>query len=243
MLPKHGKIECRLCFSATDGSVRKLNAGWKMVNDPGAWGGGLSPSYLVLGFSKGATQAGIYESGRFEDVAFAGMRPRLTEALRTMGALSGRETSDEKISDRSSNIAFGSLIRCSVSRIDKIKTARAGREVYACTGPLITRAFKEIPEVINSCTRKFLTDLPRSIKAVFLLGNTDSYVANCQSVLLGLFPANFRQINPMAVAADSRIWIHIAHPSGLNGHFKTWLNGSDGTGLKRLLAKAAAAEA
>jgi hypothetical protein len=44
----------------------------------------------------------------------------------------------------------------------------------------------------------------------------------------------------MAVVADGRIWIHIAHPSGLNGHFKTWLNGSAGPGLKRLQAKAAA---
>ncbi len=240
MLPKHGKIECRLCFSSSDASVHKLNSNWKMVNDPGAWGGGDCPDYLVLGFSMGATLAGIYESSRFEDVAFAGMRPRLTEALRAIGALSSRETSDEKISDQYSNISFGSLIRCSVSRIDIIATAKAGREVYACTGPLITKSFKEIPEVISICTRKFLADLPRSIQAVFLLGNTDSYVTSCQSVLRGLFPTDFRQVNPMAVVADGRIWIHIAHPSGLNGHFKTWLNGSAGPGLKRLQAKAAA---
>lgn len=243
MLPKHGKIKCRLCFGSSDTSVRKLNSNWKIVNDPGAWGGGDCPDYLVLGFSKGATQAGIYESSRFEDVAFAGMRPRLTEALRAMGTLSDRETSDEKISDRNSNVAFGSLIRCSVSRIDIIASAKAGRQVYACTGPLITKSFKEIPEVISSCTRKFLSDLPRSIHAVFLLGNTDSYVTSCQSVLRGLFPTDFRQINPMAVVADRRIWIHIAHPSGLNGHFKNWLKDDHGPGTKRVQAKKALLEA
>lgn len=243
MQPKHGKIECRLCFSATDANVRKPNTNWKIVNDPGAWGGGTNPDYLVLGFSKGATQAGIYESGRFEDVAFAGMRSRLTEALRAMGALSGQETSDAKISDPNSNIAFGSLIRCSVSRIDKAASTKAGREIYACTGPLITKSFKEIPEIISNCTKRFLSELPKSIKVVFLLGNTDSYVTACQSVLRSLFPTDFRQINPMAVVADGRVWVHIAHPSGLNGHFKTWLNNNDGPGLKRLQAKAAAVEA
>jgi len=243
MLPKHGKIECRLCFNLADGNTRKPNANWKMINDPGAWGGGSGPDYLVLGFSKGATQAGIYESGRFESVAFAGMRPRLTEALRAMGALSNAESSDAKIGDPNSNIAFGSLIRCSVSRLDKVASAKAGKDIYACTGPLITKSFKEIPEIISNCTSKFLTDLPASVKVVFMLGNTDSYVTSCQSVLRNLFPSDFEQINPMAVSANGRIWIHISHPSGLNGHFNNWLNTNDGPGLKRLQAKAATVEA
>ena len=239
MLPKHGKIDCRLCFSASDSNVRKPNPNWKMINDPGAWGGGSDPDYLVLGFSKGATQAGIYEAGRFEDVAFAGMRPRLTEALRAMGALESYESADSKIANPNSNIAFGSLIRCSVSRLDKAASAKAGKEVYACTGPLITKSFKEIPQVIANCTKRFLTDLPASVKAVFLLGNTDSYVTSCQTVLRKLFPSDFKQLNEMAVSADGRVWVNIAHPSGLNGHFKTWLNNDDSSGLKRIQAKAA----
>jgi len=239
MLPRHGKIDCRLCFSASDGNVRKPSSNWKMINDPGAWGGGSDPDYLVLGFSKGATQAGIYESGRFEDVAFAGMRPRLTEALRAMCALASHESADSKISDQNSNIAFGSLIRCSVSRIDKAASAKAGKDVHACTGPLITKSFAEIPDVISNCTRRFLTDLLSSVKAVFLLGNTDSYVTSCQNVLRKLFPADFKQINAMAVSANGRVWVNIAHPSGLNGHFKTWLNSNDSYGLKRIQAKAA----
>jgi hypothetical protein len=223
--------------------MRKPNTNWKIINDPGAWGGGTEPNYLVLGFSKGATQSSIYESGRFEDAAFAGMRTRLTEALRAMGALSNYESSDAKISDPNSNIAFGSLIRCSVSRLDEVASAKAGKDMYACTGPLIAKSFKEIPEVISNCTSKFLINLPASIKVVFLLGNTDSYVASCQLVLRSLFPVNFKQINSMAISADGRIWIHIAHPSGLNGHFNSWLNTNDGPGLKRLQAKAAIVEA
>jgi hypothetical protein len=234
MLPKHGTINCRLCFGASDGNMRKPNPNWKMINDPGAWGGGADPEYLVLGFSKGKTQTGIYESGMFEDVAFSGMRSRLTAALRAMGALTSHECVGSKIADPDSNIAFGSLIRCSVSRIDK---AAEGKEVYSCSGPLITRSFTEIHEVIDNCTRRFLTDMPASVRVVFFLGNTDSYVTKCQSILRKLFPDGFKQINAMAAYANSRVWVNIAHPSGSNGHFNTWLKEDCGAGLKRIQAK------
>ena len=55
-----------------------------------------------------------------------------------------------------------------------------------------------------------------------------------------VFLIYFKHINTMAVYADGRYWIHIAHPSGLNGHFNTWLHSDLGSGQKRLLAKAAA---
>jgi hypothetical protein len=37
----------------------------------------------------------------------------------------------------------------------------------------------------------------------------------------------------MAVRADNRVWVHLAHPSGLNGHFKAWLETEAGPGKKR----------
>jgi len=46
-----------------------------------------------------------YIKGKFEDIAFAGMRPRLIQAL---GALKVHETVDEKINDPYSNVGFGS---------------------------------------------------------------------------------------------------------------------------------------
>lgn len=236
MLPPHGQLKCRTCFGTSTQNCIKPNSTWKIVNDPGAWGGNTSPDYLVLGFSKGATQANIYKSGKFEDVAFAGMRPRLTQALRAVGALSEDEIVDNKISDPKSNIAFGSLIRCSVSRIDEKASSKKGKEVYACTGPLITKSFSEIPQVIKNCANNFLTDLPSSIRIVFLLSNSDGYVEGCQSLLRDLFPEDYRQINAMSVYANGRKWIHLAHASGLNGHFNTWLNSGQGPGRKRLLA-------
>ncbi|MCK0107647.1 hypothetical protein [Marinobacter sp. S0848L] len=238
MLPEHGKINCRACFSDAEGSQRKPHQDWWMINDPGAWGSS-TPDYLVLGFSKGATQSGIYNTGRFEDIAFAGMRPRLTQALQKIGLLEEDETSDQKISDPESKIAFGSLIRCSVSRRDAKASKKKGRDVYACTGPLITKSFSEIPDVINACASKYLGVLPKTVRVVVFLGNSDGYVKGCQELLQRQFPDDFEQINDMAVHADGRVWVHIAHPSGLNGHFNTWLNTDSGPGAKRIKAQQA----
>lgn len=238
MLPKHGKVDCRICFKDIESDLVSPHPEWRMINDPGAWGGS-EPKYLVLGFSKGKTQAGIYKSGLFKDVAFANMRPRLTQALRAMNVLSPEESVDEKIADPNSNIGFGSLIRCSVSRKDKKATLAKGEDVYACTGSLISKSFAEIPQVINACTNRFLNGLPTSVRVVFMLGNSDSYVSKCQSLVRKLFPASFRPVNSMAVHADGRLWVHLAHPSGLNGHFDTWLAGDSGPGLKRINARKA----
>jgi hypothetical protein len=236
MLPTHGKINCKVCYK-NDEHLSMPHADWKMINDPGAWGGGDNPDYLVLGFSKGATQATYYDKGSFEEVAFAGMRPRLTQALRAIGILTDQECVDDKIQNPDSNISFGSLIRCSVSRRDIKKSLEKGFDVFACTGPLIKKSFSEIPEVINRCADTFLSNLPKSVKGVFFLGNDDKYVTSCQAVLQRKFSADFKRINSMSVFADNRVWVHLAHPSGLNGHFNTWLSSDIGSGIKRLQAE------
>ena len=239
MLPVHGKIECRACYSGSSAEVIEPHPDWRLINDPGAWGSS-EPDFLVLGFSKGSTQAGFYEKGRFEDVAFAGMRPRLTKVLQAMGVIGEAENVEQKIADPRSNVAFGSLIRCSVSRRDGKASLKRGSPVYACTGPLISKSFAEIPSVIQTCAAKYLTGLPTSVRVVFFLGNTDSYVKSCQLLLRRFFPADYSLLNPMAVRADGRVWVHLAHPSGLNGHFDTWLNTTSGPGAKRLAARSAA---
>ena len=63
-LPPHGHIACRRCFTA-DGPSQMIGK-WQMVNDPTAWGS-TTPVILILGFSKGFTQANAFHSGRLED--------------------------------------------------------------------------------------------------------------------------------------------------------------------------------
>ena len=76
----------------------------------------------------------------------------------------------------------------------------------------------EIPEIVSNCTKKFMVNLPNSIKTVIFLSNSDAYVLGCQNILRTLFPKDFRLINPMSSFADGRGWVHVAHASGLNGH-------------------------
>ena len=156
--------------------------------------------------------------------------------MRAVGLISDLKHVNDYINNPSSKIAFGSLIRCSVSRIDSKKSAAGEEKSYSCTGPLITKSFEEIPEIISNCTRQYLIGLPESIRAVIFLSNSDKYVYGVQRIIESLYPKSFKRINPMCVEAEGKKWIHIAHASGLNGHFNTWLKTDLGPGLKRLQA-------
>ncbi|MEQ3622333.1 MAG: hypothetical protein ABNH42_13385 [Marinobacter sp.] len=230
MLPKHGKIDCRDCYLPGEVEARPHSL-WEMRNDPGAWGG-RNPEWLVLGFSKGSTQADYYANGRFDDVAFAGMRPRLERIMKHIGALSARESLDSAIANPEGTVAFGSLIRCSVARQDE-----SGN--YQCSGALIKKSFKEIPQVISACTNRFLKELPGSVRTVVMLGNDSGYIKHCHSLIRNLFPEAFEEINDVAVRADGRLWLHVAHPSGANGHFEGWMEGQSEASRKRKLVEEA----
>lgn len=65
LVPPHGPIFCRLCFPA--GGDRVERDGWRLDNNPGAWGG-RDPQVLALGCSKGATQAHICRRGHYDDI-------------------------------------------------------------------------------------------------------------------------------------------------------------------------------
>lgn len=230
MLPEHGKIDCRECYP-TDTNEASPHPLWRMRNDPGAWGG-QEPEWLVLGFSKGSTQVDYYANGSFDDVAFAGMRPRLERILKHLGALASGESLESAIANPAGNVAFGSLIRCSVTRRDE-----SGK--YLCSGPLIKKSFKEIPQVISACTNRFLKELPDSVRTVVMLGNDSGYIKHCHSLIRDLFPEAYEEINDVAVRADGRLWLHVAHPSGANGHFEGWMESQSEASKKRKLVEEA----
>jgi hypothetical protein len=129
--PTHGRIACRRCFTSDEQS--QTVGKWQMVNDPAAWGS-ATPWVLLLGFSKGFTQANAFKTGRFEDIPFKDMRSRLTEELRLLGIIGKSETVDEKMVATETDMAFGSFVRCSLSR-----TNRKGKLV--CTGEVMPKAF------------------------------------------------------------------------------------------------------
>lgn len=240
MLPNHGKMTCRECFPSVSGNEFHPHTDWKLINQPAAYGSS-EPRYLVLGFSKGATQQALYERGPIEQVAFAKMRPRLSTALQVMGVLEPGDSVDRWIANPKSHFAFGSLIRCSASRKNGNKQDAQGNPVYATSGALIKKSFKEIPEVLSRCASRYLSNLPASLETVFVLGNDDGYVDGFKNLIRRLYPDNFRELNSMAYMAGNKRWVHLAHPSPANGHFSAWETGSGKAGQKMRAAKAALA--
>jgi hypothetical protein len=231
-LPPHGRITCRRCFT-TDSETQMIGK-WQMVNDPAAWGS-ATPEILILGFSKGFTQAKAFQSGRFENIPFKDMRPRLTEILQLLGVMAATEIVDEKITATETKFAFGSLVRCSLSRIN-------AKGELGCTGQVMPKAFtEEIASKVRKCSETFLNKLPDSVRLVLMLGTTDSYIDGCRGIIRGLHGAQFSEINVVSYRTGNVVWVHVSHPSGSNGHHKAWVAGDPTTkpGRKQNLALAA----
>ncbi|GBQ84929.1 hypothetical protein AA14337_2950 [Acetobacter malorum DSM 14337] len=227
--PKHGQITCKACFK--DKTAREIDIGdWHVVNDPGAWGAS-EPRVIVLGFSKGFTQANAFKDGRFEDVPFKKIRSRLEAALRRVGLVTPSDparTPDERFEATELDFAFGSLVRCSLSRLN----GKTGR--YECSGAVMTQAFREpVKSVIDTCARRYLTDLPTSVAVVVMLGTGTAYVKACKDLMRSIHPDTFQDINPVSYSAAGATWVHLTHPSGMNGTFNEWLSGSGHTSPSR----------
>lgn len=220
--PIHGKIKCRACFSGT-AQTRDENQ-WRITNDPGAWGSS-DPKYLVLGFSKGFTQADAYMTDHFDKVAFAKFRPRLKSVLVRLGLLSEGADIDSLMTSQEQDWAFGSLVRCSLCR----KDSKSGS--WAATGPLIKKSFVEQPAAtyISTCAERYLGQFSEQLRIGILLGNDDKYIDGLKSVFRKLHPNSFADINAMAFRAGGVIWVNVAHPSGSNGHLQSWLDANKDT--------------
>ncbi|WP_306222525.1 hypothetical protein [Bosea beijingensis] len=229
--PSHGPISCARCI-APDQRVAEVGR-WRVVNDPGAWGSS-DPLVLILGFSKGFTQADAYAQGDFDAVPFKGMRPRLTAALRAVGVLAAAEAVEERMRHQEQDFAFGSLVRCSLSR--RVEEYDHPSATYSCTGSVMPLAFREeISRVVRACAETYLGNLPRRLRLVLMLGTTDSYIDSCRNLVRALHPTSFKAINSVSYASRGVTFCHISHPSPLNGHHSNWLAGSSATkpGRKR----------
>lgn len=239
LLPKHGKLNCRDCFSSSS-DISECGK-WRIRNDPGAWGTN-TPKYLVLGFSKGSTQADIYQNGEFDKVGFGGFETRrnLTNVLRSVGLLDSWEHVDSKIRATEQDFHFASLVRCSLARLNERKLAKTGATTYETSGELIVKSFTEVPHYLKNCTTKHLSDLPPSVSLVAMLGTDDRYIKGIKSLIRSLHPASFSDVNSVSFMASGALWVHLTHPSKGNGHLSAWLKGdqSNTSGAKRNLAAA-----
>jgi hypothetical protein len=103
------------------------------------------------------------------------------------------------------------------------------------------RAFtEEVASVTRACAETYLTALPASVQLVLMLGTTDGYIQSCKKLIRSIHPKTFKDINDVSYCAGSAVFVHVSHPSGLNGHHPKWMSGDVSTpsGMKRKLAEA-----
>lgn len=92
---------------------------------------------------------------------------------------------DEMIADRDGDMAFGSLVRCSVSKFDR----RTSRWVMS-GADIIASCLSEgrVGHVISNCINRYLAHLPPRMKLIILFGNNTDYVDGCFRAIADVRP-------------------------------------------------------
>lgn len=212
---------------------------FRLVRDPGHWGA-PEPRTLVLGISKGNTQSKAFTAEPFDEIAFKGTRHRLLEVLQAVGLLEGEtpERFGRRFSAEERDFAFASAVRCSLTGLDLKKG------IHTADSPTVIPAFDERSvgnTFVRNCVDKHLVRLPERTKAVLLLGNSDGYV-KAMARLIAKQRGPVSSLGPISYISREVPFVHVAHPSGMNGHFGAFVRGEGKPGLKRDLARRVLAE-
>ena len=194
-----------------------------IVNDPGYWGA-ADPRVLVLGMSKGQTQANAivtaYHDGTFDQVAYQGFRSRLLRVIQEMGLMSGDKSIDRHLQADETEWGFASVLRCSLTAHDKNGT-------YSAKSSAVIQGMKTAARpFIISCIDEHLRPLSRRTKLVILLGNDNNYFTAIESTMAEIFSdyAKHPKLGPVVFRAGSRFYVHVAHPSRGNGWFEPFFS-------------------
>lgn len=227
-LPEHGRVDCALCHRGKPyefDRTRTEDAGWRITNNPMAWGNS-EPEVVVLGFSKGPTQAGALSSQAHDQIAFRGGRTNLAKILHHVGLLPAPDGHlvDRAIADRHGRFHFASLVRCTVERRDPKKASWTGtgggmldRFVASDLGKI----------VVSNCTDRFMRDLPTPTKLVVMLGlgTRQGYVAACRRVFSETRPGPWRSENEVTYTDGKVVVVHTEHFAAQGPLLPNWLSG------------------
>lgn len=218
-LPIHGRLACDRCYGCTPEFNRtQLEAptgAWRITANPMAWGND-HPEVLVLGFSKGPNQIRDIETSPHDDVAFKAGRANVGKILAHVGLMRPgnpaalRAQVNTAISDRKGRFGWGSLIRCTVERLDPKKgwTSTGGKMI---DGFLADREFGR--GVAENCASRFLGHLPAETKLIvmFGLGQKLGYVKSAFTAISRVRPGKWQEINEVAYSDGQITVVHVEH--------------------------------
>lgn len=229
-LPQHGRVNCTLCFQGKPvvfDETKRTETDWRITANPLAWGS-TSPEIVVLGFSKGPTQAGALASTPHDKIAYKGSRGNVGKILAHVGLLPEVPTDqysqvvDELIVDKSGRFHFGSLVRCTVERFDKKAAGWKG------SGGGMLDKFVAMPfgrEVATKCATNFLGALPAATKLVvmFGLGSSLNYVDAAMDVYKRARPGGWRKLNDVSYTDEAITVVHVEHFASQGALIPDWL--------------------
>ena len=232
-LPIHGRIKCKKCYSGdvAFNKSREENDGWRITANPLAWGNPYA-EVVVLGFSKGPTQAEALEHTPHDDICFKGSRLNVGKIMAHVGLISKLPNDSDKlkqkvgelVANKDGRFHFGSLIRCTVKRFDEKENKWKGSGGNMLD-KFVSTKFGQC--VANNCTTEYLADLPASTKLVLMfgLGTKLNYVKEAFKLFKKSRPGTWRYLNDNDVAyTDEKITVvHVEHFKSQGEHIPNWL--------------------
>ncbi|SFM08870.1 hypothetical protein [Methylorubrum salsuginis] len=198
---------------------------WRIRANPLAWGN-PNAEVVVLGFSKGPTQAGKLATTPHDQIAYKGGRLSAGKILAHVGLIEGgddrhlRTSVDRLIADPAGRFHFGSLIRCTVERWDG--------EEWKGTGGAMLDGFVATQfgrEVASNCASRFLAELPAATRLVvmFGMGTKGNYIRQARTLIQQARPGRWRTVNEVAYADDTVTFVHVEHFASQGSLIPDWL--------------------
>lgn len=236
-LPSHGRVQCVRCFASEqqiDFDMTRREApdrSWRITSNPLAWGN-VEPEIVVLGFSKGPTQAGALSHSPHNEIAYKGSRTAVGKILVHIGVVPQPTNDDYKgmvdrlISNKTDRFHFGSLVRCTVERYDGKTRAWKG------SGGGMLDKFMGTPfgnEVATNCTAQFLGALPVKTKLVvmFGLGKKLNYIGAARKLVEASRPGKWTTVNEVAYSDGYVTFVHVEHFASQGALIPNWLGVND----------------
>jgi hypothetical protein len=248
-LPAHGRVDCVLCHKGQAPRFDRTatsEGNWRITANPLAWGSPFA-EVVVLGFSKGPTQAGSLASTPHDAIAFKGGRLALGRILAHVGLLPLETDSaltqsvDRIIADTTGRFHFGSLIRCTVEqKIRGTWTGTGGGMLDKFVGSSFGA------EVAGRCAATFLGNLPLSTRIVVMLGMgaKGNYITESRKLFAAARPRKWTTINEVSYSDGAITVVHVEHFKSQGALIPNWLSGNGHPrGKLGLAAKAAIAAA
>lgn len=236
-LPSHGRVSCVRCFAQKqetefDNTMIEASDGkWRISLNPLTWGS-VEPEIVVLGFSKGPTQAGSLSKSPHDEIAYKGSRKNVGKILAHIDLLPQLTSGEYKtavdgiISDETGRFHFGSLVRCTVERYDE-----TAKDWKGSGGGMLDK-FMKTPfgdEVATNCASQFLGALPEKTKLVvmFGLGTRLNYVKSARKLFEKALSGTWDTVNKVAYSNGKVIFVHVEHFAAQGRLIPNWLGEND----------------